>query len=111
MTDLQQIQAIKSQTLALIAEITAQPKPTYKIDGQNVLWTQYLARLHETADWCDGQIEALGPTEIWALLLTRLLSGWPMQAAIFGKCCRATLRARAIRRIRLFPRSREILFI
>ena len=64
MTDLEQIQAIKSQTLGLIAEITAQPKPTYKIDGQNVLWTQYLARLHETVTWCDQQIAALSPTEL-----------------------------------------------
>ncbi len=63
MTDLQQIQTIKSQTLALIAEITALPKPTYKIDGQNVLWTQYLARLHETADWCDRQMAVVAPTE------------------------------------------------
>ena len=60
MTDLDQIRAIKSQTLALIAEITAQPKPTYKIDGQNVLWMQYLAQLQKTVAWCDlhlGQVE------------------------------------------------------
>ena len=36
--DIEQITTIKSQTLARIAEITAQPKPTYQIDGQLVSW-------------------------------------------------------------------------
>ena len=47
---------IKSQTLAMIAEITAEPKPTYSIDGQSVLWTDYLKQLRTTVEWCDQQI-------------------------------------------------------
>lgn len=56
---------IRSQTLALIVEITAQPKPTYTIDGQSVSWTDYLARLQQTVDWCDRMIAREdGPVEI-----------------------------------------------
>ena len=47
-TDTQQITTIKSQTLARMAEITAQPKPTYQIDGQLVAWGDYLAQLQRT---------------------------------------------------------------
>lgn len=47
------IETIRSQTLALIAEITEQPKPSYTIDGQSVSWSDYLVRLRETVDWCD----------------------------------------------------------
>ena len=57
------IQTIRSQTLALIAEITAQPKPTYTIDGQSVAWADYLERLQKTVDWCDRQTAA-EPVEI-----------------------------------------------
>ena len=41
-TNAEQIATIKSQTLARMAEITAQPKPTYQIDGQLVAWGNYL---------------------------------------------------------------------
>ena len=44
-TDAEQIATIKRQTLALIAEITANPKPTYDIDGQKISWGQYLGQL------------------------------------------------------------------
>jgi hypothetical protein len=55
-TDFQQISTIKSQTLARIAEITTQPKPTYQIDGQLVAWGDYLSQLHQTVDWCDEKL-------------------------------------------------------
>ena len=35
-SDLEQIQTIRSQALALIADITANPKPSYTLDGQSV---------------------------------------------------------------------------
>ena len=58
------IQTIRSQTLALISEITAQPKPTYTIDGQSVAWADYLQRLQQTVDWCDRQIADAEPVEV-----------------------------------------------
>jgi hypothetical protein len=63
-SDLEQIQAIKSQTLARIAELTAQPKPTYYLDGQSVSWNEYLARLQATVGWCDRQLAGQEPIEI-----------------------------------------------
>jgi hypothetical protein len=62
-SDLEQLATIKSQTLALIATITANPKPTYSIDGQSVDWSEYLRRLQETVAWCDQQLAAQAPFE------------------------------------------------
>ena len=64
MSDATTIVTIKSQTLALIAEITTQPKPTYQIDGQQVLWSDYLSRLQATVDWCNEKLADLSPFEI-----------------------------------------------
>jgi hypothetical protein len=62
MSDVETIAVIKSQTLARIAEITAQPKPTYQIDGQMVAWGGYLALLQQTVDWCNEKLA--GPVEV-----------------------------------------------
>ena len=64
MADADTIRTIKSQALANIAEITASPKPTYSIDGQSVSWTQYLAELQKTIDWCDSQLADEEPFEV-----------------------------------------------
>ncbi len=63
-SDLEQIQTIKSQALARIAELTAQPKPTYYLDGQSVSWNEYLRRLQSTVAWCDRQMAGLEPIEV-----------------------------------------------
>ena len=63
-SDLEQIRTIKSQTLAIIAELTASPKPTYYIDGQTVSWSDYLARLEATVDWCERKLAGQEPFEI-----------------------------------------------
>jgi hypothetical protein len=57
---------IKTQTLTMIAEMTANPKPSYSIDGQTVQWTDYLKQLRLTVEWCDQQIarSAAGIEEI-----------------------------------------------
>ena len=52
---------IKTQTLSIIAEITANPKPSYNIDGQSVQWTDYLKQLRLTVEWCDQQIALSEP--------------------------------------------------
>jgi len=58
---LEQLQTIRSQTLARIAEITAGPKPSYQIDGQSVSWNDYLKTLRETVSWCDRMMNAENP--------------------------------------------------
>ena len=40
-TDAEQLATIKSQTLALLVDLTENPKPSYNIDGQEVEWTEY----------------------------------------------------------------------
>lgn len=64
-TDAEQLATIKTQTLARIAEITATPKPSYDIDGQEVLWAEYLRQLQSTVAWVDKQaVTAGGPYEV-----------------------------------------------
>ncbi len=62
-SDAEMIGQIKSQTLSLIADLTAQPKPSYAVDGQQVSWADYLRRLQQTVDWCDQQLAAAEPFE------------------------------------------------
>ncbi len=63
-TDAEQLQRIRSQTLARMAELTADPKPSYRIDGQEVLWGDYLSRLQATVDWCERKLAGEGPFEV-----------------------------------------------
>jgi hypothetical protein len=63
-TDAEQIGTIKTQTLAAIVDVTANPKPTYMIDGQMVSWTAYLKQLQETIVWCDKQLAGETPFEV-----------------------------------------------
>ena len=52
---------IKTQTLSMIAELTANPKPSYNVDGQSVQWSDYLNQLRATVEWCDRQIALSEP--------------------------------------------------
>jgi hypothetical protein len=63
-SDAEQLRTIKAQALALIAELTAQPKPTYTVDGQEVAWGDYLARLRATVDWCQQKLAGEEPFEV-----------------------------------------------
>ncbi len=64
MTDREQIETIRSQTLAQIVELRANPKPTYMVDGQTVSWTDYVQSLQKTVDWCDAKLIGLEPFEV-----------------------------------------------
>jgi hypothetical protein len=70
MTDAERIAAIKSQTLAVLQDITSSPKPTYLIGGQMVAWGKYLQQLQETVAWCDRQLAGEEPFEIRSQGLT-----------------------------------------
>jgi hypothetical protein len=63
-TNAEQLATIKSQTLALIADLTTAPKPSYSINGQSVSWSEYLKQLQQTIAWCDAQLNSEAPFEI-----------------------------------------------
>lgn len=63
MSDAETIATIKANALARIAEITAAPKPSYSIDGQSFSWSEYLAQLRSTVEWCNSQLNAETPFE------------------------------------------------
>jgi hypothetical protein len=63
MDDRQQIETIKSQTLAQLVAIRIDPKPTYSVDGQSVSWESYAESLQRTVDWCDRKLSDYEPFE------------------------------------------------
>jgi len=63
-TDTTQLETIKKQALANIVAITAEPKPTYNIDGQSVSWDAYLKQLQSTVQWCNDRLIAETPFEV-----------------------------------------------
>ncbi len=69
-SDLETIQTIKMQALAMIGQLTASPKPSYSLDGQTVSWGEYLARLQATVDWCERKLAGAEPFEISSQGLT-----------------------------------------
>ncbi|MCC7475127.1 MAG: hypothetical protein IT425_07000 [Pirellulales bacterium] len=70
MTDLEQIQTIRSQALAQLVELRADPKPSYWIDGQRVLWQEYATSLERTVDWCDQKLRESEPFEVRSQAVT-----------------------------------------
>jgi hypothetical protein len=64
MTDIEQVQLIRSQTLAQLASLRENPKPTYWIDGQRVHWQEYADSLQRTIDWCDQKLVEYQPFEV-----------------------------------------------
>jgi hypothetical protein len=64
MTDVEQIQSIRSQTLAQLDDLRADPKPSYWLDGQRVQWQEYAESLERTIDWCDLKLAEYAPFEV-----------------------------------------------
>lgn len=62
-SDKEQTETIKSQTLQQIADLRANPKPTYDIDGQSISWESYVESLQRTVDWCDRKLAGYDPYE------------------------------------------------
>jgi hypothetical protein len=61
---------IRTQLLDQIENLTLAPKPEYWIDGQRVLWEQYLERLEKSLDWVDRKIAEGDWTEVTTIGLT-----------------------------------------
>jgi hypothetical protein len=65
MSVLTTLQTAKSNVCNLIALITANPKPTYSINGQSVQWESYYRTLTESLKTLNEQIQvAGGPFEL-----------------------------------------------
>jgi hypothetical protein len=64
MTDYEQYATIRSLSLSLLAELRAEPKPSYTLAGQHVSWTEYAESLQRTIDWCDRKLQEVEPFEI-----------------------------------------------
>jgi hypothetical protein len=64
MTDYEQYSTIRSLSLGQLAELRANPKPTYSLGGQEVSWTEYAESLQRTIDWCDQKLHDIEPFEI-----------------------------------------------
>jgi hypothetical protein len=64
MTHFEHLQTIKSNTLAQMAEVSAERKPSYSEGGQSFSWTDYLEHLQRRVDWCNAQLAAEAPFEI-----------------------------------------------
>ena len=54
--DLKMFKAIRTQTLAIIARVTADPTAEYTIDGQVVSWADYLIWLSDAVVWCERKM-------------------------------------------------------
>jgi hypothetical protein len=63
-TDLEQLELIRSRALQQIADIRAEQKPSYSLDGQWVSWTAYVESLQATVDWCNRQLAGCDPFEV-----------------------------------------------
>ncbi len=70
MTDFEQIENIRQLTLAQLADLRANPKPTYSIDGQTVSWSDYINSLQLAVDWCDAKLIGLAPFEVQSQAFT-----------------------------------------
>ena len=63
MTHADDIATIKTNTLAQMAQVSAERKPTYSEGGQTFQWTEYLEHLQRRVEWCDAQLAAEAPFE------------------------------------------------
>ncbi|HUT14348.1 MAG TPA: hypothetical protein VMY42_27935 [Thermoguttaceae bacterium] len=63
-SDAAQLATIKTQILAILVDITENPKPSYMIDGQSLQWAAYQRLLLEQIDRINRQIAAETPFEI-----------------------------------------------
>jgi hypothetical protein len=62
-TDLEQLELIRTRTLQQIADLRADPKPSYSLDGQWVTWTTYVESLQATVEWCNRLLAGYEPFE------------------------------------------------
>jgi hypothetical protein len=62
--DIQQIEAIRSQTAEQIESLLATVGPTITVNGTEVPWAPLLSSLRSTLDWCDRKLAEYQPYEV-----------------------------------------------
>lgn len=62
--DVEQIKAIRLQTLLQIEELVTTTGPTIIVNEEQVLWAPLVESLQRTLDWCDRKLQELEPFEI-----------------------------------------------
>lgn len=63
-TNAENLATIKSNALATLATISADPKPSYSIGDRTISWTEYQEMLMKQVAWCDAQANADSPAEV-----------------------------------------------
>lgn len=64
MADIDDLKTIKTQVIALLKDLTTNPKPSYDLDGQKVAWAEYQQILFAQLDGINKQIAADEPFEV-----------------------------------------------
>lgn len=60
-TDLKTLQTIKTNLLTILSDLSANPKPSYSIDGQSVSWSEYFSMVSDQLDKINALINAENP--------------------------------------------------
>ena len=62
--NVQQIEAIRDQTILQIQDLLATTGPTILVNGVDVVWAPLLTSLQRMLDWCDGKLAEYQPYEV-----------------------------------------------
>jgi hypothetical protein len=62
--DIQQIEAVRTQTIAQIQDLLATAGPTISVNGTDIPWAPLLGPLRSTLDWCDRKLAEYQPYEV-----------------------------------------------
>jgi hypothetical protein len=62
--NIEQIEAIRSQSLAQIEELLASAGPTITVGGVEMAWAPLAADLERLVDWCDRKLAEYQPYEV-----------------------------------------------
>ena len=62
--DIEQIEAMRTQTAAQIESLLATSGPTITIAGVETAWAPLVGSLRDTLDWCDRKLAEYQPYEV-----------------------------------------------
>jgi hypothetical protein len=62
--DIEQIEAMRTQTAAQFESLLATSGPTITVGGVEMAWAPLAASLRDTLDWCDRKLAEYQPYEV-----------------------------------------------